>query len=89
MRVLIAVYTELLFPYGTVNGDTTLPRGDDSYSSIIILTTSFAFFGRQQKRLYVNLEGLCFILCVREYNVRTYMYLLVYSLWLVLPYVCA
>ena len=52
---LCAVYTELLFPHGTANGDTALPRNDDSYSGVITLAAPITFFGTQQSNIFVNI----------------------------------
>ena len=45
------------FPFGSENGDSIVPPGDDTASSLITLTSPFPFVNRKESYLYVNING--------------------------------
>ncbi|XP_068099382.1 alpha-tectorin-like [Hyperolius riggenbachi] len=60
---------DLLYPYGTDQGDETTPREDDGTSGAIHLFQEFKFFGKTHSCLYVNNNGvLSFGTAVSQYT---------------------
>ncbi|KAI4889219.1 hypothetical protein NFI96_022471, partial [Prochilodus magdalenae] len=47
-----------LFPYGPLNGDLTLPEGDDETSSVMTLTKPMYFYETAFSKLYVATNGI-------------------------------
>ena len=54
LKNLEAVPLASFYSFGSSAGDTSLPRNDDGYSSLITLTTRFPYFGTNPNTLYVS-----------------------------------
>eukprot|EP00057_Strongylocentrotus_purpuratus_P000525 XP_001177888.3 PREDICTED: sushi domain-containing protein 2 isoform X1 [Strongylocentrotus purpuratus] len=50
-------HTAQSFPYGSAEGDTFLPKGDDGNSGEIPISNIFTFFGVPYESLFVNING--------------------------------
>ncbi|XP_013419198.1 sushi domain-containing protein 2 [Lingula anatina] len=65
--------TNILYPYGTNNGDATAPVNDDGSTSAITLSTGFPYFDQLHTRLYVNTNGaLSFLGTVSTYTPQAF-----------------
>ncbi|XP_072545091.1 nidogen-2 isoform X2 [Salminus brasiliensis] len=53
-----AVQRKDLFPYGPLNGDVTLPEGDDETSKVMTLTKPMYFYETAFSNLYVATNGI-------------------------------
>ncbi|KAL6481973.1 hypothetical protein MHYP_G00100530 [Metynnis hypsauchen] len=53
----VSPLSELFYPHGTGEGDTSNPRSDDVSSSAIPLKSPFSFFGHTYSQIYVNNNG--------------------------------
>ena len=54
LKFVEAVPLASFYTFGSSAGDTSLPRNDDGYSSLISLTTAFPYFGTNPNTVYVS-----------------------------------
>ena len=54
LKLVEAVPLASFYTFGPSTGDTTLHRNDDSYSSLISLSTAFPYFGTNHRAVYVR-----------------------------------
>ena len=55
-RLVEAVPLASFYTFGSSAGDTSLPRNDDGYSSLISLSTAFPYFGTNHNAVYVSVH---------------------------------
>ena len=56
LKLVEAVPLGSFYTFGSSAGDTSLPRSDDGYSSLISLSTPFPYFGTNHNAVYVSVH---------------------------------